>query len=81
MNISELPEPYKSLALQRVKEGNDDITSVEFSGDYLFYWKTTPEGHHFWQEVKDAKHEGQLPKHPLQTYAEKRSTIQTFKFC
>jgi len=59
MRISELPEPYKSLANSR-----RDADSVAQETDTLaeaFTWSDTPEGGEFWRDVYDAAIADDLP--------------------
>ena len=50
MKISELPEPYRSLARFRSKvKGEDDLAGA-------FAWDYTPEGWEFWYEVSKGEH-------------------------
>jgi hypothetical protein len=62
MTLSELPEPYKSLAIQRISECATGVMS-----DFLstaFIWDETEEGVDFWVKVHCAKTIDQLPPIP-----------------
>lgn len=67
--ISQLPEPYKSLAEKR-REESTDLKAEKFSDDLLnnaFVWSKTPESKmnfDFWSEVFNAKTEQELPPIP-----------------
>lgn len=50
--ISELPEPYRSLARLRQKQrGNKDVYDLL----YAFIWSQTPEGNYFWRELYNGR--------------------------
>jgi hypothetical protein len=53
MNISELPQKIKELALKR------QTNSTEDKLEYAFTWYTTPkgEGYHFWNQIDDGNFE------------------------
>jgi hypothetical protein len=57
--ISELPEPYRSLAEKRRDGTSDHLISI-----HCFRWEKTPEGHFFWHSVWRAKSESELPPIP-----------------
>lgn len=62
MIISELPDRYRELAIQRRKECKKP-KAKNFSVEDLrnaFVWNDTPEGE-FWKKVHDAKNETELP--------------------
>lgn len=83
MNISELPEPYKSLAIKRraeydIKNNEDDLTSA-------ISWLKTKEGYKFWLQLYLAKHSRDLPLYPYLLHSLGPDTIthstNLFKFC
>lgn len=51
--IKELDEPYKSLALQRAKDGGVKTKTPLEDLDLhdAFGWRETPEGFNFWDKV------------------------------
>lgn len=54
--ISQLPEPYKSLA---EKNMSNDFNPNSLSA--AFVWDTSEEGRSFWNAVYEAKDESELP--------------------
>lgn len=69
MKISELPEPYRSLA--RLRSNQPECWGCEFTtgGDRLskaFGWAYTPEGFEFWDDVDN----GKKPKIPVKSLKE-----------
>lgn len=63
MNLSELPEPYKSLA---EKNRDEQGIPTDYPDDiaFSFRWKTTKEGWDFWDTVFGAETESELPPIP-----------------
>ena len=69
MKISELPEPYKTLAEKRRRE--DDDPNMEADDPIsAFVWTHTPEGSDFWDDVHGAQSVEQLPPIPSPTKGE-----------
>ena len=66
MKISELPEPYKTLAEKRRREDDEPNTEID---DLIaaFEWSHTPEGIDFWDAVDNALSEKELPPIPVAT--------------
>lgn len=63
--ISQLPEPYKELALKRQQECAYDIfLKTTDNLATAFIWDGTPEGEEWWESVFDAKTEAELPPLP-----------------
>lgn len=63
MLIEELPEPYKTIAKARRKEGwkvakltsaIDDECENRYETLDSFLWAETPEGHNYWEILYDA---------------------------
>lgn len=65
-NISELPEPYKSLAEERKANCNTFLICKDDSGEMTksFSWYMSVEGFDFWEQVYFAKTESELPPIP-----------------
>lgn len=64
MKISELPEPYKSLAESRREK--DEFSQLTDWVDEAFKGENTLEGWHFWADVHMAQTVADLPPIPPQ---------------
>lgn len=51
--FNELPEPYRTQAIENTKEAMIDLKDKKISGALrgAFIWELSPQGHDYWQEL------------------------------
>lgn len=59
--LQELPEPYKTQALNNTSSimANNKVESLSYAIESAFIWTDTPEGHFYWRRCsRQLKSEG-----------------------
>lgn len=56
--FEELPEPYRTDALDNMEDAEKSVKSMSDAIDYSFVWSRTEQGHDYWSSLRETYHVG-----------------------